>query len=340
MSKSKIYVYCPAEKVTGGAELLHQIVDVLNNHGYDAYVVYFNGLNCRVPDDYKKYNIKLSSSIEDTAENIVILFEGYFFPLSFIKNAKIVLWWLSVDNFYRCQCSRVSLNDLKDYSIRMFCKEFVKKILGKREDYICSLKALSQDNRVVLNAFQSEYAKDFLIKQKFSNLYPLKDYINDEYVYDRTLMQRKENIVIYNPKKGWIFTRKLIASSPDIKWVPIQNMNRTQVKETMQKAKVYVDFGFHPGKDRIPREAAMCGCCVITGKQGSAGFYGDVPINEKEYKFNQKNKDIPKILEKIHYLLDNYDFSIDDFAHYRECIAKEKSEFVQDALNIAEKLCE
>lgn len=30
---------------------------------------------------------------------------------------------------------------------------------------------------------------------------------------------------------------------------------------TMRKAKVYIDFGFHPGKDRIPREAVMCGAC-------------------------------------------------------------------------------
>jgi len=32
---------------------------------------------------------------------------------------------------------------------------------------------------------------------------------------------------------------------------------------------VYIDFGHHPGQDRLPREAVQCGCVVITGKRGS-----------------------------------------------------------------------
>ena len=32
---------------------------------------------------------------------------------------------------------------------------------------------------------------------------------------------------------------------------------------------VYIDFGHHPGQDRLPREAVQCGCVVITGTRGS-----------------------------------------------------------------------
>jgi hypothetical protein len=41
---------------------------------------------------------------------------------------------------------------------------------------------------------------------------------------------------------------------------------------------VYIDFGNHPGRDRIPREAAAMGCVVITNRRGSAENDVDIPI--------------------------------------------------------------
>ena len=39
--------------------------------------------------------------------------------------------------------------------------------------------------------------------------------------------------------------------------------------------------------NRIPREAAMCGCCVITNRNGSAANNVDVQIADK-YKFDNE----------------------------------------------------
>jgi len=64
-------------------------------------------------------------------------------------------------------------------------------------------------------------------------------------------------------------------------------MPREEVIKLLQKAKVYIDFDYHPRKDRLPREAAILGCCVITRKRGSAKFFEDVPIPD-EYKFEDK----------------------------------------------------
>lgn len=336
MLETKFYIYCPAGKVTGGAELLHQLADVLNKNNYKAYIVYYGNHSHSIPDDYKKYQINVSDAIIDSVENVVVLYEGCFEPLENIKNAQVVLWWLSVDNFYLCQPSNIKLKDLAEYSGLLFFKELLKKFLKKRKKFIFSIEQLTKKENIVFNAYQSEYAKDFLLKHDFGNLIPLKDYVNDEYVYDEKIAKGKENIVLYNPKKGIKFTKKLIAASPDIEWVPIQNMTRAQVKQTMLKAKVYVDFGYHPGKDRIPREAAMCGCCVVTGKCGSAGYYKDVPIDENRYKFNQKKKDIPFIISRIKELMNDYDLLINDFASYRDAIAAEKKEFICDSLNMAQ----
>jgi hypothetical protein len=105
------------------------------------------------------------------------------------------------------------------------------------------------------------------------------------------------------------------------------------VIKTLQKAKVYIDFGNHPGKDRIPREAAILGCCVITGKRGSAAFFEDVPIPD-EYKFEDKEKNIPKIIDKIKDCLENYEKRYEDFDYYREVIKNEPQKFIEDLRKI------
>ena len=118
--QTTFYVYCPAGKVTGGAELLHQFVDVLNNNNFDARIVYYGDAEHIVPNDYKKYNIKISEKIEDASNNVIVLFEGYFNALEKIKQAKVVLWWLSVDNFYICQSGNLDLIDAFRFNKKFF----------------------------------------------------------------------------------------------------------------------------------------------------------------------------------------------------------------------------
>ena len=65
--------------------------------------------------------------------------------------------------------------------------------------------------------------------------------------------------------------------------------NTKQIINIYNKTKVYLDFGYHPGKDRMPREAALFNNCIITNKKGSAKNKLDIPINDK-YKFEEKNQ--------------------------------------------------
>lgn len=330
---TKVFVYCPAGIVTGGAELLHQLVDVINRNGGDAFIVYYGEKTHVVPKDYEKYNIKIAEKVEDIPQNIIVVFEGYFKKLFELNNAQVLLWWLSVDNYFICQASNLTIRDLIKYNfifgIKILVKRIIKYFIGKKVTCVFSLEQLANNRLVKCNGYQSEYAKDFLEKKNFKNIYPLKDFINAEHFFDEALLETKKNVVLYNPKKGMKFTKKLIKAAPDINWKPIQNMSRAQVIECLKTSKVYIDFGYHPGKDRLPREAAMNGCCVITGKLGSAGFYGDIPIDEKEYKFAQTKNDIYRIISKIHFELENYKTEIKNFEHYRNCISKEKEEFEQ-----------
>mgnify|MGYP001626387956 FL=1 len=172
---------------------------------------------------------------------------------------------------------------------------------------------------------------------KLKPIYYLSDYLNPNFLSNKAELSKKVNIVVFNPKKGISFTKKIISSATDIEFVPLANMTREQVIETLQKAKVYIDFGNHPGKDRIPREAAILGCCVITGKRGSAAFFEDVPIPD-EYKFEDKEENIPKIIEKIKDCFDNFEKRYQDFDYYRQVIKNEPIKFLEDLKKIFVKV--
>ena len=144
---------------------------------------------------------------------------------------------------------------------------------------------------------------------------------------------KKKDIVAYNPKKGFSFTRKIIKHASETKFVPITNMTRQKVIENLQKVKVCIDFGNYPGKDRLPGEAAILGCCIITGKRESAKYFRDVPILE-EYKFEDKEKNIPLIVEKIKNCFKNFEIHYKNFEDYRNIIKNEPEKFIKDLKNI------
>ena len=79
-------------------------------------------------------------------------------------------------------------------------------------------------------------------------------------------------------------------------------------------------------EDRMPREAAMCGCCVITGRRGSAAYAEDVGIPE-EYRFFEETCEKEEIQQAIRRCLSDYDREQERFETYRETIRSEKVVF-------------
>lgn len=317
--KSIVYVLCPANFATGGTELLHQLVDALIKFRLNAKIYYFpNNTQNPTAKRFEKYKINIAHKIDDTDSNIIIVPEIYTHFINNFKHIKKVIWWLSVDNYYESQKG---------------IKKRIKKILGLYKPY-------NFDNNSILHLVQSHYAYDFLTNKNIKNIEFLSDYINDDYIEDYVSYSSKDrnNICFFNPKKGYKFTKLLINKCKNyIKWIPLENMSVNEIKNFLKKGKVYVDFGNHPGKDRFPREAAISGCCIITGKLGAAKFYEDIPIDSK-YKFDNDVKNIDKIVNTIKICLDNYDEEIKNFKVYRKMILNEKQEFEKDLLNIFEKV--
>ena len=345
---TKIYVVAPANTFTGGPELLHQIVYHLRSDlNIDAFMYYYPSNNIIDPihPALKDYENPFVRKVEDKKENLIIVPEiinGIKF-LKYFNNIKKAIWWLSVDNFYLSFIFHSKKNLFLPRAInKLTFLIFRKKIF----DITSLVYKKLEKNQLDLNEFktirdtdyhlvQSYYAMKYLEEKGIekNKLFYLSDYLNEKFLTVQTDLSHKQNIVVYNPSKGYNFTKKIIKRTKDIEFIPIINMTRQQVIEALQKAKVYIDFGNHPGKDRIPKEAAILGCCVITGKRGSAAFYEDVPIPE-EYKFDERDENIPEIINKIRDCFENFDERYKDFDHYREVIKNEPQKFVEDLKKI------
>lgn len=335
----KIYVFCPANIKTGGPELLHQLVYTLNLFKKNAYIVYtgINNKQTEIEDEYKQYisSYLLPTEVEDRETNIAIVPETMVLELKRYSYIQKAIWWLSVDNFFMFYKSLESFK-YRNREANFFDK--IKAIIRYLQTYIHSDEIILSSRSKYVRSFdyhlcQSQYALFFCKRRNYKNVVYLSDYLNDDFFTNTNIINKKENIVVYNPKKGYSFTKKIIQKNPDVLFIPIQNMTRIQVYALLNQAKVYIDFGNHPGMDRLPREACMLGCIVITGNLGSAAYYQDVPLNKK-YKFKNNNRFVPKISIAIHNALINYEEEYTELQNYREMICKQKNIFLNDVRNV------
>lgn len=322
------YLLCPANKKTGGTELAHQLVRELNLNNVKAYITYYywekfpEPINPAFKEYVKEY--KKIQEIQDDSKNVLLVPEINWLELDKFSRIQKGIWWMSVDNYVK------NAGFMGAWKINGFVKALKALIKGHVSLF------MKEFDKNVEHFYQSEYARRFLMDKGIKNPMKLSDYVNDSYLESTPAVSR-ENNVLYNPKKGIKYTKKLIKAAPDFNWIPIQNMTTGEVKELLSKSKVYIDFGNHPGKDRFPREAAISGCCVITGKKGSAAFYEDIPIGD-EFKFRGQDSDIPEIINKIRKCLDDYEKMSEHFEKYRDMIKKEHEWFREDAKKII-KIC-
>ena len=308
-----IVISCPREYVTGGTELLHQLAYKLNLFGFDAYIKYYGADTGKPATNpyFIKYNVQVIEDVDDLQDNILVFPEMMALSVLDIKKqfpkSKHVLWWLSVDN-------------------AQMTKEAEKR--------------LAEDNEVI-HLVQSYYAMDY-VKNTLSvsddRVFYLSDYINYNYLNIDSIVKR-DNTVLFNPRKGFERTARIISSSDflRIKWRELAGIAPEKVPEVLQSAKVYIDFGNHPGKDRFPREAAVCGCGIITGRKGAAAYDKDVPIPVR-FKIDD-DEDDRVILEQIYALVENYEENRALFSSYIDQIKEEFHIFETDVLSSFSVIC-
>ncbi len=324
--KIKIYVTTPAGVATGGAENMHQLAFDLRElfPAAKVYMYYSPAIvENPTPAEYSYFGLEVAREIEDSVENVLILHEGFTTRFNHLKNIRVVLWWMSVDHYYTSQ----------DFAAHAPLAGKINKFFWKL-GFQHYLGFDNQLKKIQWHLFQSRYVFEHLQKKGIKNPMPLMDHVNPSFAQHRIDESVKENIVAYNPKKGLRATRRIIRGCPGITFVPIERMSKEEVMALLKRAKVYIDFGYHPGGDRFPKEAALLGCCVITGKRGTAGYFDDVPI-PPDYKIPQILPWAPHIVrKKIEYCFANYHDELRRFIPFRERAKKDRDTHLQDIKDI------
>ncbi len=312
----RVWIYCPGRIVSGGPEALHQLARALMDSGVDARIVYYpdaDGL-CSVPDAYREYAPRVAVAAEDGSSDVVVVPEVHTARLRNVRRAKTVVWWLSIDNYL---VERTPLRFLRGL------------MTGNAPLAITELKD-------VVHCAQSVYAVEYLHRYGISAAL-LTDYLRPVHSGSEGIASvvGRGMTVLYNPKKGYEFTRKLMRIvRADCKWVALEGMTAEQLATVMRGARIYVDFGPHPGRDRMPREAAVHGCCVLTGRRGSAANSADLPIPDW-YKVDERQSGAVELVgTMIREILSDYPTHYGRFAGYRAWIGRQKTEFLDQVRSV------
>ena len=285
MEIRKIQIVCPANAVTGGPESLHNLVAVLQSLGEDASIVYYPfNIRAKTPDVYRHYGVAVDA-FDDSRSTLVILPEIYYSLLRNIKNAKTAIWWLSLDNFL----------ERKYHNWRDKVRYFIKII--KRERPLFGVKGIRCNFHLSKSYYDENYLnrrgiKTFRLAGPISNFY-----LNAAQARVHHNAGRKPEI-LYNSKKGTRATDILRKNLHELNFKSLGGMSEGELAAIYGEGMLYVDFGHHPGRERMPREAAVMGCCVVTGRLGSAGNEFDIPI-PPNFKIDQFHENFVRDFREI-----------------------------------------
>lgn len=311
-----IYIICPPKIATGGPEALHQLGFILNQLGFNAHMLYSKWKVNPVHPFYKRYKVPFVTKIIDNHETILIIPESMTNLIAKYPLSEKKIWWLSLD-FYEV---------LMNYRGRK--KNIINVIFSSKKYKEYNFES----NPTVTHWYQSHRTKLFLETKKIDNpIAYLCDYVTELFLEDLPdLMDiKKENIITYNPKKGLEVIESFKNELPQYTWIPLKGMTREEMRDLLRKTKLHVDFGYFPGRDKIPREALVSGCCLLTGRGGTAEFAEDLGIPNK-YKLHPNEQKQEIIIPLIVQIMTDFEEVRDEFMPFREFVMTEKDRMIDD----------
>lgn len=333
----KVYIACPSTEVSGGAESIHQLSYELQQLNIDVFIYVIGNENTMIQSPkLDKYKANYVYEIIDNENCCLIVPEPYTFILKSYQHVHKIIWWLSLDNYLKKIPKYRTNIVMKKNSFPFFMYPLLYSVFYfKLHKFKNNINVKNEDLNKYFHFYNAEYIRDYLLKfgvDEKKTLY-LCGPIDDIY-FDKNIIFERENIVLYNPKKGYKFTQYLIHNysfKKNIRFVAIQNMTPFEICNLMSRSKVYIDFGEFPGPERIPREAVVRGCCIITSLNGAARNNVDVPI-KKCYKFNTNVKNIEKIGNLIEDMIYKYDEYANEYDLYKDKVLKQRTIFKKNIL--------
>jgi hypothetical protein len=274
---------CPAT-VSGGPEAVHQLAQIINQLGVEAWVLY-GGAQFRIQhgkllyeaptnnptiEAYRHYLPIPARSVTLTERTLMIMPETFANVHNWCAPAYLAYWWLSWDNAFHFS---------KPLGDRAYQAQFFAK-------------------RDLLHLVQTFRAHIHLREKGVSRILDLTDYTDERFTRAKPHKPNDIFRVAYNPRKAGELAREFFERNPDISAHPITAMSKDQVHETLCRTMIYVEFGNNPGNDRLPREAACVGCIILAKRAGGSAWFEDVPLDDC-FKFSEREVHSGKLADMI-----------------------------------------
>lgn len=333
-----VYIYHPRGVETGGPELLHQLCALLREHGQPAFLVPLPGTEGAAPAKaYAHYDVAHAERVADAVGNAVILPEQHpLEPLFALRYATPVLWWLSLDKspvFVWTLRRRNQVLLRASASVPILRKDDAKALVKLPQEAF-ERDRLAADTRFVHLA-QSHYAQAAVSITLGVEVELLTDFAAPR-TAGTVEVERAPRQIAYNAAKGGELV-DLVARQAPADWVftPIRGMSQTEVAQLLRTASVYLDLGEHPGRDRMPREAAQLGAVVVVGGRGSAVFVDDVPL-PPEHVVSYRGSIIDNTIATLAAVFADVDAARAGQDDYRRWTAADRERFVAETLSVFE----
>jgi len=305
------FIHCPSNSLNnGGVETLHQLGHHLKKNNFKVFISFFPNIDIElIPEKLINYNLNYKK-FEDEKNFIHVIPEVETIRTKLIKKGKCVIYWLSVDSYYRRNLDKSFWKNWNYY----------RKTINKRIFFFNLKKHYHLEN--------NHYKNKFLEKKKI-NSEILKGYISKYFDGEFDILKKK-NIILYNPVKDQNHYKKIMQLLPHYEFKALSQMTDLEIKDNYNCSKIFMDLGTHPGRERMPREASMMGCILIVANRGSASNNYDVPI-DKLYKMNLNEKNIyDKISDLIENIFTNYESHLRNFETYKDKISYKSDSKVFD----------
>jgi hypothetical protein len=313
-----IYILCPANLASGGPEALHQLRYYMEQLKLDAHMVYFNtrqGLN-PTPERYRIYEPKVKSldEIIDTKSNMLIAPESSSIMLNGYKNIRKYIWWLGVQYYDNHPRKKLKIIKWEVKYLLGISKRTPDRFDFKRTDCV--------------NVCGSRYAFDYVRKLGIRDGKYLVEPISKEFLDSGIvhISDERDDVILYNPSKPSDIMTRLLECG-EFKFKPLKGYSPYELVDVYKKAKLYIDFGYFGGPERMPKEAVFFGCNILVGKRNAAKNAFDVAIQSK-YKIKKYN-DLDLVKKKIWDMLNNYENESVDFDPFRDKVKNLEMNFVK-----------
>lgn len=324
-----VYVYYPRGKESGGPEALHQLVDSLRRQGCAAWLVPYPGTSTFPRTEaYSGYDAPEVAVIPKHAVGRVVVPESQIKLLTEHRGMRGMCWWLSIDSSYAYGPTRVRLNRRLDIPGSEFSHK-MRDISGLARSLVRA--AQTRSVRDVDHLVQSQFAWAYLATRLPSAPSVLSDY--SRISPPTAAVERDATLITYNAIKAERLTRPVVDALPQFNFVGLANMSRDQVDTLLAKSSLYLDLGSHPGKDRMPREAALLGTPVAVAMRGSAAFSDDVPI-PRSHKIPMGGNFTSDAVATVDMMMQDPRSVADAQSNYRQWILNEKGRFDSEVRRI------